>query len=59
MTEYTITIIPKEPRCIVCNEKINVVHKIQRTKKYCGYKCSQIAAKERKKHNETKLLQSI
>ena len=59
MTEYVVTFIPREPKCIVCNQKINIIHQVQRTKKYCSYECQQKAARERKKNNEAKLLQSI
>ena len=47
------------PRCIVCGDLIQIVHKVQMKKKYCGYPCQQKAARERKKNVKAELLQSV
>ncbi len=39
-TNYTVTFIPKKPKCVVCGSTLKILHNSQRyLKKYCSYKC--------------------
>ena len=39
-TNYTVSFIEKKPKCVVCGEKLKIVHGSQRySKKYCSYDC--------------------
>ena len=45
----------ENPKCIVCNESICIIHPTQKTKKYCGYQCQQKFLRENKKKKEDEI----